>query len=190
MQVLIHRAVTPNQLTVAAFALGLTGAAALATGTYSGLLVGAVLIQTASIVDCADGMLARARNQCTPFGAQLDAALDRLLELFLFAALASALWLGSGNSLLVVVLLGSATLHFVNINLGAITKRGAAAQGNESTAEVRALFLLSVAVFAAADALAFGVWWLLAGELLSCAYVVVAFAKKARASRSAPGKAE
>jgi hypothetical protein len=78
--------ITPNQMTVASFFIGLSGAACLAAGRPPWFLVGGLLAQFASIVDCADGMLARAKDQVSEFGGSLDLVLDRFNEFFLLVA--------------------------------------------------------------------------------------------------------
>jgi phosphatidylglycerophosphate synthase len=77
--------VTPNQLTMLAFAAGLACVASFWTKHY---LVGAVLIHAQMILDTCDGGLARYRGLVTEFGAKLDAILDTTLWFLIFLGLA------------------------------------------------------------------------------------------------------
>jgi len=87
---LAERAVTPNQVTMAAFLAALAGAGFLATGDYMLGVVGALLVQASSIVDGCDGELARLTHQVTPRGAWLDTVLDRYADLAVVTAVTFA----------------------------------------------------------------------------------------------------
>lgn len=80
VRLVFRSAVTPNQLTVIAFVLAVGGALLFALGTAPGSIAAAVLCQLVLIFDCADGMLARARNTCSRFGSYLDLFLDRITD--------------------------------------------------------------------------------------------------------------
>lgn len=79
---------SPDQVTLASFALGLGAAACFATGARTGLVTGAVLLQLSLVVDCVDGDVARYRRAFTAAGAWLDASTDRLKEFACYAGLA------------------------------------------------------------------------------------------------------
>jgi phosphatidylglycerophosphate synthase len=83
-----RRGITPNQVTVASFAVGLLAAAGFATGERWGLVAGAILLQVAFTLDCVDGQLARYSRQFSDFGGWLDATFDRSKEWVVFAGLA------------------------------------------------------------------------------------------------------
>lgn len=68
---------TPNQVSVAAFAMALGALTLLAIGRN---IEAAALIQTSSIVDGVDGDLARAKNAASTFGGLFDAVLDRYAD--------------------------------------------------------------------------------------------------------------
>ncbi len=69
--------VTPNQVTLASFFLGLAGAALFALGHPLGA---GLTIQLSSIVDGTDGELARLKLRTSPWGGFLDALLDRYAD--------------------------------------------------------------------------------------------------------------
>lgn len=79
---------TPNQVTVLSMAVGAGAAAAFATGSRTGLVVGAILLQLAFTFDCVDGQLARYTRTFSRFGAWLDSVFDRGKEYLVFAGLA------------------------------------------------------------------------------------------------------
>ncbi len=80
--------VTPNQITLASFAVGMLAAALLiALPGRAGLVVAVLVYQASYVLDCADGMLARWRGIASPAGHLLDFLMD---ELKAFAILAAA----------------------------------------------------------------------------------------------------
>jgi hypothetical protein len=80
--------VTPNQLTLASFALGMAAAALLlALPGWVGLIIAVLVYQASYVLDCADGMLARWRGVASPAGHLLDFLMD---ELKAFAILGAA----------------------------------------------------------------------------------------------------
>ena len=79
---------TPNQVTLISFAVGLYSAYQFSLGTFWSTFAGAVLLQLSIIVDCVDGELARYTRQFSQLGAWLDAITDRIKEYLVFFALA------------------------------------------------------------------------------------------------------
>jgi hypothetical protein len=79
---------TPNQVTLISFAIGLLSAYAFSRGTFWTIFTGAILLQLSIIVDCVDGELARYTRQFSALGAWLDAITDRIKEYLVFFALA------------------------------------------------------------------------------------------------------
>jgi len=80
--------ITPNQITLASFAVGMASAGLLlALPGHAGLLVAVLVYQSSYVLDCADGMLARWRGLASPAGHLLDFLMD---ELKAFAMLAAA----------------------------------------------------------------------------------------------------
>lgn len=84
--------VTPNQVTLAAGLVGLVGAALIAWGTHTGLLVGLLLAHVQSVLDGCDGELARVRFQQSAMGEWLDTLVDDGLNFCLTLALGVGLW--------------------------------------------------------------------------------------------------
>ncbi len=80
--------VTPNQITLASFLVGIASAALIiALPGRDGLIVAVLVYQASYVLDCADGMLARWRGLASPAGHLLDFLMD---ELKAFAILAAA----------------------------------------------------------------------------------------------------
>jgi phosphatidylglycerophosphate synthase len=76
--------VQPAAVAAASGAAGIAAAAGLARGQ---LLVAALLLQLKTVLDNADGQLARLTGRATTFGRYLDSELDLLVNAALFAAL-------------------------------------------------------------------------------------------------------
>lgn len=77
--------ITPNQLTILAFVIGLASAFSFWSRYY---LIGAILIHLQIILDVCDGGLARYKGLVSNFGAKLDATFDTTLWFIIFLALA------------------------------------------------------------------------------------------------------
>jgi phosphatidylglycerophosphate synthase len=86
-RLLLNTPVTPNQVTLVAFLLGLVGVALIAGGGYGLAVVGAALLQLNSIIDGIDGELARMRYTTSAAGAYLDSVADETISAALFAAI-------------------------------------------------------------------------------------------------------
>lgn len=69
--------ISPNQLTLLAFVIGLTAAFLFYQGTYVTLVAGAVLYHISFTLDCMDGKISRLKRTGTIYGAWLDYILDR-----------------------------------------------------------------------------------------------------------------
>jgi 1L-myo-inositol 1-phosphate cytidylyltransferase / CDP-L-myo-inositol myo-inositolphosphotransferase len=82
----------PDLVSLVAFALGVAGAALLATGRG---LAGALLVHAASVADGVDGEVARLQLRGGPRGALLDGVLDRVADAAILAGL--GLWALDGH---------------------------------------------------------------------------------------------
>ncbi len=140
--------VTPNQLTYLAFLLGLVGAYFFFKGTPSAFIVGGILAQVSSIVDCADGMLARARDQRSEFGAYLDLFFDRVNEFFLITGFVLGYYRQSGQVHLLILGLTALGLYFLQITIFYLTKNYLKDGKKGETAENRGWFLFLMFLFA------------------------------------------
>jgi choline kinase/phosphoglycolate phosphatase-like HAD superfamily hydrolase/phosphatidylglycerophosphate synthase len=90
----VFPAITPNQVTIAAFAVTLAAAAALVAHAP---VVAALLVAAASVLDGSDGEIARLTHRSSRFGAFFDAVLDRAADGLLFTA--AAIYLATSGDL-------------------------------------------------------------------------------------------
>lgn len=81
--VLLPLRVSPPFVAAASGATGIAAAVELAQGRF---LLAALLVQLKTVLDNADGQLARLSGRITPFGRYLDSELDLLVNAALFAA--------------------------------------------------------------------------------------------------------
>jgi phosphatidylglycerophosphate synthase len=120
---------TPNQVTIASFAIGLYAAYLFAQGDFWSILIGAVLLQVSIIVDCVDGELARYTRKFSELGAWLDAITDRVKEYAVFLGLAYGAFVHNGQNLwfLAALLMTIQTFrHLSDYNFSQVVKARAA----------------------------------------------------------------
>jgi phosphatidylglycerophosphate synthase len=116
---------TPNQVTLASFAIGLYAAYLFALGDTWSLIGGAILLQVSIIVDCVDGELARYTRKFSELGAWLDAITDRVKEYAVFLGLAYGAMVQHGQNLwlLAAVLMAIQTFrHLSDYNFSQVVK--------------------------------------------------------------------
>ena len=120
---------TPNQVTIASFAIGLYAAFLFAQGDTWSLIGGAILLQVSIIVDCVDGEIARYTRKFSELGAWLDAITDRVKEYAVFLGLAYGAFVHNGQNLwvLAAVLMALQTFrHLSDYNFSQVVKARAA----------------------------------------------------------------
>ena len=116
---------TPNQVTIASFAIGLYAAYLFALGDTWSLIVGAILLQVSIIVDCVDGEIARYNRKFSELGAWLDAISDRVKEYAVFLGLAYGAFVQNGQNLwlLAAILMTLQTFrHLSDYNFAQVVK--------------------------------------------------------------------
>jgi phosphatidylglycerophosphate synthase len=89
---LVRTAVTPNQITLLSFLLGMLSVWLLATPDYWERMIGAVLFLASVIIDGCDGELARLKHLESDFGAKFDWIADNVVHLLLFPGIALGLY--------------------------------------------------------------------------------------------------
>ena len=110
--------VTPNQISMSAILAGIGAGICLATGTPKGLIYGGSFCLCAVVLDCADGMLARLKNKCTPTGRIIDGIVDYVNGIAIFAGLAIGLTKMSGHYFLpawILVIIAGISVIFHSI---------------------------------------------------------------------------
>ncbi len=113
---LIRLGLSPTAVTIASFLLTLAAAAALALGSLwpLALIAGGVLVQLASVVDGADGEIARASLRTSPHGGFLDSVLDRAGDAAVLVGLAVAAGLDAASSMvLAAALFGTLQVPYI-----------------------------------------------------------------------------
>lgn len=142
--------VTPNGLTYISSFLGLLGAFFFSRGEYLYLILGGVCAQLSSIIDGADGMLARAKNMCSDYGANLDLFLDRITDFSLLVGVSLGANIYFKNPRLLILGLLTAGLYMLQINLFYLTKSYLQKKDRGDTGEARAIVLFFMLIFAIA----------------------------------------
>ncbi|HEX4338348.1 MAG TPA: CDP-alcohol phosphatidyltransferase family protein [Polyangiaceae bacterium] len=85
--------ITPNQITLSSLVVaGLAAVMLVALPSYSGLLAAVLVYEASYVLDCADGMLARLRNQQSTAGHLFDFLMDELKAFAILGASAVRLW--------------------------------------------------------------------------------------------------
>jgi phosphatidylglycerophosphate synthase len=97
--VLCRLPVTPNQVTLFAGVLGLAGAALIALGGRTTMLLGFLLAHVQSVLDGCDGELARVRFQQSAIGEWLDTIVDDALNFALAVGIGVGVWRAWGSDL-------------------------------------------------------------------------------------------
>jgi len=117
---LLQTPLTPNGVTVLAAFVGLLSGAVFAWGGYAAGVAGALLFQLSAILDCCDGEVARLKFMESPFGEQLDVALDNVVHVGLYAGMGWAAY-QSGWGLIALALGGLAIVG--NVAAFAVVQR-------------------------------------------------------------------
>jgi len=175
VRVLIRTKITPNQVTIMSFLIGVIAAFFFSFGKHVYFILGGIFTQLASIVDCADGMLARAKNATSRYGAFLDIFLDRLFEFLLLAGIMIGLFRSTQNLTLLVLALCAVALYFLEVSLYYVTMHYTGKEQNEGMSELRALFLFIILVLALVNRLDIGVYIFLGVVVFNNVYLLINF---------------
>jgi len=175
VRAVLNTKITPNGLTYTNFILGILAALLFSRGEYVYFILGGVSIQLSAIVDCADGMLARAKDMCSDYGALLDLFLDRITDFFLVVGIAIGVYSATLDVNLLIIGLLAAGLLALQANLFYITKRLLNNNQTGETGEARALMLLLMMIFGVTDTLEFAVYLLLVGTTINTVSSLVYF---------------
>ncbi len=140
--------ITPNGLSYISLLLGLLGAFFLSRGEYLYFILGGVLTQLSSVVDGADGMLARAKNKCSNYGAHLDLFFDRIIDysLFIGTGVGASTYFNNPHLLFVGFLGGG--LYMLRVNIFYITKNYLQVGKKGETGEIRAIAMWATLILA------------------------------------------
>lgn len=154
--------ITPNQLTWVSAVFGWAAGGLFAQGETTAFILAGVAAQLSSIIDGADGMLARAKGLSSPFGSHLDLFLDRVIDFGIFAGIAvGASRHFQAPHLLALGLLATG-LYQLQIILFYLTKSYLKSEERGDTGEARAVLYWLVLIFAVTSRLDFFIYLLLA----------------------------
>ncbi len=96
-KILLKTGITPNQISVLSFVIGLAGASFFFVGEYFYLILGGMLVHIHSIVDGCDGEVARLKLRQTKYGGWLDSVLDRYVDAAIILGLVYGYWSINGD---------------------------------------------------------------------------------------------
>jgi len=96
-KILLKTGITPNQISVLSFVIGLAGASFFFVGEYFYLILGGMLVHIHSIVDGCDGEVARLKLRQTKYGGWLDSVLDRYVDAAIILGLVYGFWSINGD---------------------------------------------------------------------------------------------
>jgi len=96
-KMLLKTGITPNQISVLSFVIGLAGASFFFVGEYFYLILGGMLVHIHSIVDGCDGEVARLKLRQTKYGGWLDSVLDRYVDAAIILGLVYGYWSINGD---------------------------------------------------------------------------------------------
>jgi len=157
VRALLKTKVTPNQVTLASFFIGLAGAGCFALATREAFIAGGLLAEMSSIVDCADGMLARARGTSNEFGGYLDLLLDRVNEFLLITGGVLGQYRFSGREIDLVFGVFALGLYFLLTTQFYLAKNLIHDERRGEAAENRGWLMFLIALFAVINRLDIGI---------------------------------
>jgi hypothetical protein len=115
---LVYRTpLTPNQVTLLSIVVGFAAAACWWEGGPSAMVWGGVLLWASAILDGADGILARAKQQFSELGRALDGSADLIVALVVAIAAGYHLWLKHHSLLLVALIVPIVVTTSVQVHL-------------------------------------------------------------------------
>ena len=148
VRILFRTSITPNQLTVFSFLLGILSVIFFIQGEYFFFILGAIVLQFSQLFDVADGMLARSKGLGSEYGAFLDLFLDRVTDFFLISGISVGVYFHTGKPELLLIGLLTVGLYFLQVTLFYITNLYIKNHKAGDTEEARAFLMLLFLVFA------------------------------------------
>ena len=117
-KILLKTSITPNQISVLSFIIGLVGASLFFFGGYFYLILGGIIVHIHSIVDGWDGEVARLKLRPTKYGGYLDSFLDRYVDAIIIFGLTYGYWNINGGSMIWVMGFAALIGSFLNTYTG------------------------------------------------------------------------
>jgi phosphatidylglycerophosphate synthase len=150
VKALFRTAITPNQLTVTSLFFALLAAVAFSYGRPVYFAVGGGLTLVSTIFDAADGMLARAKDMTSRYGAFLDIFLDRIADFAVLAGASYGYYAYTRNQAFLTLGLVTIGIYFLQLTLYYIEMLYTRAEKSGEGAEAKSLavcyiFVVSIA---------------------------------------------
>lgn len=139
--------ITPNQLTICGFLFSLVAGVAFFLGKPAFFTLGGVLAMISMIFDCADGMLARAKNMTSRYGAYLDIFLDRISDFVVLLGASFGYSRFTGDARILVFGLLTIALYFLQVSLYYINVIYTRSEKSGEGAEAKSLAVFIIFVF-------------------------------------------
>ena len=95
--VFIRLPISANQVTFLSMTVGLSGCALFLQGELRTNIYGALLLVLSYALDYCDGVIARLKDQCSPYGAAFDDFVDWIVDTAIFASLGFGTWSTTGE---------------------------------------------------------------------------------------------
>jgi CDP-L-myo-inositol myo-inositolphosphotransferase len=177
----------PNHLTVAAFVLGTAGALFFLGGNHRSFIIAGIVIYAGTLLDGADGMLARSRNIGTRFGAYLDLYLDRITDFLVLGAMGTGYYRQSGRLGFYILCLFGLAMYMLQVLLYYLEREFRRLQsGSGASGDFRGLVYLGILVFSLLNRLDVAISILLCVPVLNIIYRFVRFWIIERPAESPP----
>ncbi|HPW17613.1 MAG TPA: CDP-alcohol phosphatidyltransferase family protein [Candidatus Aminicenantes bacterium] len=142
--------VTPNHLTLASFFLALAAGAVYLMGRPVCYAAGGALAMLSTVFDNADGMLARAKDMTSRYGAFLDLFLDRIADFAVLAGITFGVYRASLDPRILMLGLMTIGLYFLQVSLYYLANVYAGNSANGEGAEAKNLAVFFILVFSLA----------------------------------------
>jgi CDP-L-myo-inositol myo-inositolphosphotransferase len=178
--------ITPNQLTMTSLVFAVLSALAYVGGHPGFFALGGCLTLISTIFDAADGMLARAKNMTSRYGAYLDLFLDRIADFVVLGGVSYGYFRHTGSYPFLIFGMVTIGLYFLQLALYYLNLLYSRVEKNGEGAEAKSLavfviFLVSIA--GRPDAIIAAVFLM---SVPSVIVKLVRFLRKGRGPEAAP----
>jgi phosphatidylglycerophosphate synthase len=181
-------AITPNHLTLTSFFIALAAALAYLGGTDAWFACAGTLALLSTIFDAADGMLARAKNMTSRYGAYLDIFVDRIADFAVLTGASFGYFKHTQSVRFLVFGLVTIGLYFLQLGLYYINLLYTRSEKSGEGAEAKSLavfLIFAFSVIGRPDGILAGVFLM---AFLGTIIKLVRFLRKGRDPAAAPAR--
>ena len=147
VRAVFRTSLTPNHLTVMSFFMALAAGLVYTAGRPAFFIIGGCLSMLSTIFDNADGMLARAKNMTSRYGAFLDLFLDRIADFIVLTGITFGLYRATADPRILMLGLMTIGLYFLQVSLYYLNNIYTGAAKNGEGAEAKNLAVFAILVF-------------------------------------------